>query len=248
MVNRTSGRHPIDAPGTDERTWAAWPWLSTLPGAGRTGLAGVKSAVVVAAHPDDEVLGSGGLISMLAASRARLRLVAVTDGERSHRGHASPAPLGRRRTAETDAALRALGVQGAEVIRLGLPDGGLADCEDELAAALAPLVAGFDLCLAPWDRDKHPDHEAAGRAARGAAPAAFYCFPVWMWHWAFPADPRVPWDQALRVPLAPRTASRKRAAITCFASQTEDRGHGLGPVLTPGMIAHFTRTVEVLLP
>ena len=246
MVGRASGRHPIDAPGTDERTWAAWPWLSTLPGAGRTGLAGVKSAVIVAAHPDDEVLGAGGLISMLAASCARLRLVAVTDGERSHRGHASPAPLARRRTAETAAALRALGTRGAEVIRLGLPDGGLAKRRDELATALAPLVAGFDLCLAPWDRDMHPDHEAAGRAARRAGPGSLYYYPVWMWHWAFPADPRVPWDRALRMPLPPRAASRKRAAITCFASQTTDRGHGLGPVLSPGMIAHFTRPVEVL--
>ena len=248
MVSRIWGRHPIDAPGTQERTWAAWPWLSTLPGAGPMGLAGVRSAVIVAAHPDDEVLGVGGLISMLAASSARLRLVAVTDGELSHRGHASPSPLARRRTAETTAALRALGARGVEVIRLGLPDGGLAERQEGLAAALAPLVAGFDLCLAPWDRDLHPDHEAAGGAARRVAPAAFYCFPVWMWHWASPADPRVPWDRALRIPLAPRTAGRKRAAITCFASQTEDRGHGLGPVLTPGMIAHFTRTVEVLLP
>ncbi|HEX3958859.1 MAG TPA: PIG-L family deacetylase [Trebonia sp.] len=243
-----SDPHPIDAPGTDERTWRAWPWLSPLPGAGPSGPAGIGSAVIVAAHPDDEVLGAGGLISMLAASRARLRLVAVTDGERSHRGHTSAASLARRRVAETDAALRALGAHAAEVIRLGLPDSGLADREDELTDALAPLVAGFDLCLAPWDRDMHPDHEAAGRAARKAGPAAFYCFPVWMWHWASPADPRVPWDQALRVPLPPRAASRKRGAIACFASQTEDRGHGLGPVLTPGMIAHFTRTMEVLLP
>ncbi len=248
MVTHASGRHPIDAPGTDERTWAAWPWLSTLPGAGPIGLAGIRSAVIVAAHPDDEVLGAGGLISMLAASRTRLRLVAVTDGERSHRGHASPGPLARRRTAETEAALRALGTRGTEIIRLKLPDGGLADRPDELAAALSPLVEGFDLCLAPWDGDLHPDHEAAGGAARRVATGAFYSFPVWMWHWASPGDPRVPWDQALRVPLAPRTVGRKRAAITCFASQTEDRGHGLGPVLTPGMIAHFTRTVEVLLP
>ena len=257
-MSRASGAHPIDAPGTDERSWAAWPWLSMLasPGlagtgpaaTGLAGLAEVRSAVIVAAHPDDEVLGVGGLLSMLAAARARLRLVAVTDGERSHRGHGSPGALARRRTAETGAALRALGAQGAEVIRLGLPDGGLAEREDELTAALAPLAAGFDLCLAPWDRDLHPDHEAAGRAARKAAPGFFYSFPVWMWHWASPADPQVPWDRALRVPLAPRTVSRKRSAITCFASQTEDRGHGLGPVLTPGMIAHFTRTVEVLLP
>jgi hypothetical protein len=58
----------------------------------------------------------------------------------------------------------------------------------------------------------------------------------------------VPWDRALRVPLPPRAASRKRAAITCFASQAENRGHGLGPVPAPGMIAHFTRPMEVLLP
>jgi LmbE family N-acetylglucosaminyl deacetylase len=253
MVSRVSGAHPIDAPGTDERSWAAWPWLSTLAGpgvagAGLAGLARVRSAVIVAAHPDDEVLGAGGLISMLAASRARLRLVAVTDGERSHQRHGSLAALARRRTAETGVALRALGAQGAEVVRLGLPDSRLAAREDELAATLAPLVAGFDLCLAPWDHDLHPDHEATGRAARAAATGVFYSFPVWMWHWASPADPRVPWDRALRVPLPPRTVGRKRAAITCFASQTEDRGHGLGPVLAPGMIAHFLRTVEVLLP
>ena len=246
-MSEPAGRlHPIDAPGTDERTWAAWSWLSTLPGNGLAGLAGVTSAVVVAAHPDDEVLGAGGLISVLAASRARLRLVAVTDGERSHRGRTPPTVLARRRTAETAHALRALGAQTAEVIRLRLPDSGLAAREDELTAALDPLVAGFDLCLAPWDRDMHPDHEAAGRAARRAGPGSLYYYPVWMWHWAFPADPRVPWDRALRIPLPPRAASRKRAAITCFASQTTDRGHGLGPVLSPGMIAHFTRPVEVL--
>jgi len=247
MVSRTR-RHPIDAPGTDERSWRAWPWLSTLPGSGLAVLAGVTSAVFVAAHPDDEVLGAGGLMSMLAASRARLRLVAVTDGERSHQGHSSPAVLARRRTAETAAALGALGAGATEVIRLRLPDTRLAAREDELAAALAPLVAGFDLCLAPWDGDLHPDHEAASRAARRAAAGAFYCFPVWMWHWASPGDSRVPWDRALRIPLPPHTATRKRAAITRFASQTEDRGHGLGPVLAPGMIAHFTRTMEVLLP
>lgn len=247
-MSRAVGPHPINAPGTDERSWAAWPWLSTLPGSGLARLAGVTSAVIVAAHPDDEVLGAGGLISVLAAAHARLRLVAATDGEGSHRGHCSPAALARRRTAESAAAMRALGARAAEVIRLQLPDSGLAACEDELAEALGPLVAGFDLCLAPWDHDLHPDHEAVGRAARRANAKALYLFPVWMWHWAGPADPRVPWDRALRIPLPPRAASRKRAAITCFASQTEDRGHGLGPVLAAGMIAHFTRPMEVLLP
>jgi LmbE family N-acetylglucosaminyl deacetylase len=255
--------HPIDAPGTDESAWAAWPGLAALPDAGDAGLAGVASAVIVAAHPDDEVLGAGGLIAALAASGARLRLVAVTDGEGSHRGRADRTTLARRRTAETAAALRALGAETADVVRLGLPDSGLAGREDELAAALKPLTAGFDLCLAPWDRDMHSDHETAGRATRrvarpagrpgvpgapGARGTWFMCYPIWMWHWASPGDRRVPWDRALRVPLAAPAAARKRAAIGCFASQTEDRGDGLGPVLTAGMIAHFTRATEVLLP
>jgi hypothetical protein len=57
----------------------------------------------------------------------------------------------------------------------------------------------------------------------------------------------VPWDRALRVPLPAPAAEAKRTAIGCFTSQTRGRGHGLGPVLPPGMIAHFTRTTEVLI-
>ena len=248
MVTHASGRHPIDAPGTDERTWAAWPWLSTLPGAGPIGLAGIRSAVIVAAHPDDEVLGAGGLISMLAASRARLRLVAVTDGERSHRGHASPvrSPGGGLRRPTPRCARWAPGgprSSGSSCPTAAWPTARMSSrprWPRWSRGSTSASPRGTATCI--------PTTRRRAGAARGAATGAFYSFPVWMWHWASPGDPRVPWDQALRVPLAPRTVGRKRAAITCFASQTEDRGHGLGPVLTPGMIAHFTRTVEVLLP
>ncbi len=36
--------------------------------------------------------------------------------------------------------------------------------------------------------------------------------------------------------------------VSRTGSHPIDRGHGLGPVLVPSMIAHFTRTTEVLLP
>jgi LmbE family N-acetylglucosaminyl deacetylase len=238
--------HPIDAPGTSESAWRAWPGLAALPAAS---VAGWSSAVIFAAHPDDEVLGAGGIIALLAAAGARLRVVAVTDGEASHpgRGPAERAELARRRATERAAALQALGAGATEVIRLGLPDAGLGAREAELAALVPDLTAGFTTCLAPWMSDLHGDHEAVGRAARRATGRVLF-YPVWMWHWARPGDPRVPWRRAERVLLPPGTRDRKQAAVRCFASQLADRGDGAGPVLTEEFAAHFDRGYEVLFP
>ena len=239
-----SGLRPnrIDRPGTSEESWASWLELRQLPAADPLAWA---SAVVVAAHPDDEVLGVGGTMAMLAAAGARLRLIAVTDGEASHPG-IDPAVLRRVRAEETTAALAALGAGSADVIRLRFPDTGLAAREGELAAVLREQCAGFEVCLAPWERDAHADHEAAGRAARrGGRPVLSY--PIWMWHWAIPADARVPWRQARQVPLPPPVVARKRSAIAEFTSQLTDRGPDLGPVIPAGVVAHFTRPQEVLL-
>jgi LmbE family N-acetylglucosaminyl deacetylase len=231
----------IDRPGTAEESWDAWAGLKHLPAADPLGW---PSAVIVAAHPDDEILGVGGTMSMLAAPGVRLRLIAVTDGESSHPG-SDPEAIARIRTAESAAARQVLGLQNIEVIRLRLPDTGLTACEDELAARLRELCAGFAVCLAPWEADAHADHEAAGRAARRTGQHVL-SYPIWMWHWAIPADRRVPWARACRVPLPPDVAAAKQSAIGAFASQLTDRG-ALGPVLPPGIVAHFTRDQEVLL-
>jgi LmbE family N-acetylglucosaminyl deacetylase len=205
------------------------------------------SAVIVAAHPDDEVLGAGGVISLLADAGARLRLIAVTDGEASHPGPGGPAALACRRARERTEALLALGAAGTEVLRLGLPDSGLTGREHDIASLLRNLVAGFDVCLAPWEHDVHADHEAVGRAVRQAGGVAFF-YPVWMWHWARPGHGHVPWRQAVRVALPPAVAGRKREAINCFGSQLEPRADGTGPVLPAPFVRHFTRDYELLFP
>jgi LmbE family N-acetylglucosaminyl deacetylase len=232
----------IDRPGTAEQAWESWLELWQLPA---TDPLAWPSVAVIAAHPDDEVLGVGGTMAILAAAGTRLRLIAVTDGEASHPG-ADPAVLGRVRTEETDAALGALGAGRAEVIRLRFPDTGLAARQGELAAVLREQCAGFEGGLAPWDGDAHADHEAAGRAARRAG-LPVLSYPIWMWHWAVPGDTRVPWRRARRIPLPPAVTARKRSAIGAFRSQLTDRGGGAGPVLPAGIVAHFTRPQEVLL-
>jgi LmbE family N-acetylglucosaminyl deacetylase len=230
----------IDRPGTAEEAWQSWLGLRYLPAVDPLAW---PSVVVVAAHPDDEVLGVGGTMAMLAAAGVRLRLIAVTDGEASHPG-TDPAVLGRVRAEETAAALGALDAGSADVIRLRFPDTGLAAREDELAAVLREQCAGFEVCLAPWERDAHADHEAAGRAARRAG-LPVLSYPIWMWHWATPADARVPWRRAGQIPLPPQVTARKRSAIEAFGSQLTDRGAGTGPVLPGGFVAHFARPQEV---
>ena len=234
----------IDVPGTEEDDWQAWTRINAFPDAG---IGDSPSVVIVSAHPDDEVLGAGGIMAVLAAAGSRLRLIEVTGGEASHHDYADPASLASRRTEETAAALEALGVeQAVEVIRLGMPDSGLVAREDELAVRLSELTEGFSLCLAPWEWDKHPDHDATGRAARRMHPRVLG-YPIWLWHWAQPDDPRVPWDKAAQFPLPAWAVERKRSAIDCFASQMEVRGEGQDPVLPAEMIAHFTREAEVLM-
>ncbi|MCD0486221.1 PIG-L family deacetylase [Streptacidiphilus sp. ASG 303] len=242
---------PIQAPGTPEEVWAAWQAPASFP---ELDLSGLRRVLLVAAHPDDEVLGLGGTVARLAAAGARLRLAAVTDGEASHPHSTAAAArdLARVRRQEAVRALAALGAGDTEVVPLGLPDTQVARHEAALAERLAGLMAGFDAVAAPWSGDVHADHEAAGRAAAAAGAATgvpVLHYPVWTWHWARPDDPRVPWHRAARIPLGADAAARKRAALDCFASQVRPLGDDPAdaPVLPPEELAHFLRDHEVVL-
>lgn len=242
--------NPIQAPGTEESHWRDWyAWREfpqvQLPEEGRV--------VVVAAHPDDEVLGVGGTIALLADAGVAITVVSVTDGERFHAE--SKAVTTRRladlRAAELRDALNELGAGAADVVRLRVPDTDVAFHEDEVITQLRPLLRGAALCLAPWIGDVHGDHEAAGRAALAATreesvPCLMY--PVWMWHWGHPGDPRVPWPSAQSVPLPETAQARKRAAVQRFRTQLEPLGPAPADaaVLSPGEIAHHLRPVEVV--
>ncbi len=235
--------------GTPESAWAAWPDLARWPVLDLS-LLTARPVVVLAAHPDDEVLGVGGLVKRLADLGARMRFVWATDGEASHPGSSSPTSrdLAAVRRAESAAAVRRLGAGDAPRLRLGMPDGGLSVRPADLERRLRAVVHADDVVLAPWSGDGHPDHEACGAAARRVARRVLE-YPIWAWHWARPGDPRVPWARATRVLLPPDAHAAKQAAVSCFVSQVTPIGPGAadGPVLPPGVLAHFARDHEVLL-
>ncbi|MGH9141616.1 MAG: PIG-L family deacetylase, partial [Vicinamibacterales bacterium] len=92
--------------------------------------------LVIAPHPDDEVLGAGGLMQRVKSTGGKVRVVYLTDGDGYPEGvkeedHVE-APTardylgyGKQRRREARAALVRLGLADAFQTFLGFPDGGL---------------------------------------------------------------------------------------------------------------------------
>jgi LmbE family N-acetylglucosaminyl deacetylase len=235
---------PLSGGGTPAREWA-------IPPTAALDLAECPGLIVVAPHPDDETLGMGATAAQLAAAGVEVAVVSVSDGGAAEPG-TSPSQrirLESLRRRELRRATEVLGIRAP--MSLGLPDGQLADHEDGLTESLAVILekaAPGTWCAATWRGDGHPDHEAVGRAAAAACArtgTTLLEYPVWMWHWASPTDPAVPWDRARSVRASPWALHRKHLAAQCFRSQFE-AARGGAPVL-PAFVLQRLLTVGELV-
>lgn len=201
--------------------------------------------VVVVPHPDDEVLGCGGLIARQARAVGDVVVVAVTDGE-SARGFADP-ELAELRRREQLAALDALGVAPEATVRAQLPDGAVAERTGELAALLSTLAKPGDLLVAPWEGDCHPDHVACGAAALVAA-AGIGCEAVGMLVWAplWGAAPDEAQCPLLRVDLTVPEQAARLTALRCHRSQLDPRFGD--PIVVDELAATLAHPVELFVP
>jgi LmbE family N-acetylglucosaminyl deacetylase len=238
--------------GTSAAAWRADPALAAVPSIVLEALLPeVSRAVLVAPHPDDEILAWGGLLQQLAACAIPALLVAVTDGEASHPGSQQwpRERLRRQRPGETAAALASLGVTDVEVVRLRLPDGGVANAEASLAHTLSALLRPGDVLLTTWSEDGHPDHEACARACASAARGTDVRLletPVWGWHWNAPGANRMPLVRARKLALTVEQVARKRAAMDCFLSQREaDPACAATPILADATVARSLTDYEL---
>lgn len=129
-----------------------------------------RTFLVVVAHPDDAEWWVGGTLGMLARHN-RVILVIGTSGEKGNLG--IQRDLGAIRERLQREAAKILGY--SDVIFLRHPDGRLGQARDypgqiaDLVSRYAPDgIVSFDVQFESQGY-RHPDHEAAGRAALGAA-------------------------------------------------------------------------------
>ena len=121
--------------------------------------------LVLAAHPDDEVLGAGGLLALCGERGSAVRIWIATDGTAQEGVEAADREAyGERRREESRNAAKALGIEPPVFGALG--DRALGDDPEALRRAVVGELARFepDLVLCPSPAEIHPDHRALAEA------------------------------------------------------------------------------------
>lgn len=187
----------------------------------------MSTVLVVAAHPDDEVLGCGGTLACHAKAGDRVDVLILADGvtARMRSGEGGQQELALRQRA-AQAAAKAVGISMPRI--LGFPDNRLD------AVPLLEVVKAIEICLA----ELHPDivythhggdlnidhqiaHRAVATACRpvpGAVTRAIYTFETLSsTDWLSPQQSEM--FSAVRFVNISETLPQKMAALRCYESE-----------------------------
>jgi len=184
--------------------------------------------LVLAAHPDDESFGAGGVLAWNAEKAEAIRVWIATDG--TGQEGVTPenaADYAARRREEAVHAAAALGLEEPQFA--GFADRSLAEHRGPLAAAIREELLEFrpDLVLCPSPAEIHPDHRALARVlfeevanSRVGDPDhdSFRHLRIAFYELSHPMLPNVLVDVA-------SVADRKDAALAAYASQQTVRDY-----------------------
>jgi len=200
----------------------------------------MTALLVIAPHPDDELLGAGAIMARAHAAGVRVGVVILTDGSQSDPG-VEPATLTIKRQQETRAGLDCLLGVSPPLLFLDQPDGALDATEIDLfddnplnkfVADLSPTTI-----LVTDPADAHPDHKAAfGLATRLISAGAGRLLQV------MPVSQRVDGvfdPQGYDPHPVGDLAEAKNAALDCHSSQIDST---TGFALSDPVRADFART------
>jgi LmbE family N-acetylglucosaminyl deacetylase len=244
--------------GTPESHWQASARLAAAP---QLAVPSAIRLVVLAAHPDDETLAAGGLISTVLTAGGEVTVIVASDGENSHPDSSTwtPERLAAARREELSLAMTALSSTSGNAVAvrfLGRPDSGLEQFQREITAELRAVLTDdraardtTEWLATPWRRDAHPDHDAMGRIGAELAAerkATLIELPIWFWHWGQDADAGFPWADLRRLDLDPRALAAKSRAMAEHRTQVLPLSPAPGDeaILPPAMTAHFERGYE----
>lgn len=214
-------------------------------------------ALVIAPHPDDETIGCGGVLALIAREGLQVDILFVTDGGASHPNHATltPTALIGRRKEEARAALATLGLNWGRVTFLNGPDGELARLDENRRQALRDKMAAHviatrpDVILLPMRSDGSSEHEASFVLVKSALAVAGSAtrileFPVWARWNPLRLLPAVFGSPKVWRANVSSVREVKARAMACYSSQMRPIPPDLDPALPEGFAAMFLGRYE----
>jgi LmbE family N-acetylglucosaminyl deacetylase len=218
------------------------------------------ASMIVAPHPDDETLGCGGTVALLARSGIPVHFVFVSDGSMSHPNSKKFPAFRLRKLRESEArnAVRKLGGEVSNIEFLRLKDSMVPNREDlDFMKTVSKIAKHVDLIrphsvFIPWQRDPHQDHRATWNIMQEALHRTTYRprvleYPVWFWERGDPADFEALDAMSKLVVNVEEMLSIKNEALAEHVSQVthliDDDPDGF--ILSPEVIAHFNTPLEV---
>lgn len=148
----------------------------------------VKSAIVFSPHQDDETLGCGGTIIRKRQVGAKVKIVFMTDGSRSHNHLMPEAELIELRQQEAIKAAKILDVVSQDIVFLDFRDGELQQSSKKAIARVEELLRKNQPqeLFIPYERELHHDHLATNQIVLNALKSyekevTVYEYPIWYW-------------------------------------------------------------------
>jgi len=168
-------------------------------------------ALVFSPHPDDETLGCAGTIIKKREEGARIKIVYMTDGSRSHRHLMSEARLRALRMREAVRANSILGIPEHDIIFLLFLDKELAGNFRQAEEKVFRIIQSSSISqvFIPYHRESPDDHFATNKIVLSALKrcnlsVTVYEYPIWFWNF-------LPW-------VKPNIGGRRDIPIAIFIS------------------------------
>lgn len=205
--------------------------------------------VIVAPHPDDEVIGCGGLIARLVSQKNIPDIIVMTGGEGSHLNCCDltrqDIVVNRRKL--TREALGELGVPVDKIHELNYNDRGIADINREETDKLRELIKKLEpeVIFVPHWGEGWKDHINTANIIKKIihsnnsnnsyiSPNSLTLYEYCVWMWYYNIWKGLDWKNAYMLKLSDRELHEKLKAMECYIDPVAPCGKPWSGVL-PGI-------------
>lgn len=185
--------------------------------------------LIIAPHPDDEVLACSGLIQRMISENINVHIAILSGGERTHRDCCGEKETIKNRHILTLHALNIINFPLKNLHNFSFPDGGISDTclieKEKLYNLLSALQP--DAVFIPHPFDRWEDHINAGNLIKSYYTKddhiSIYEYCVWFWYW-FRDYKKVEWEKSYTLKMTSEEQRLKSEAIDAYVKPTAPCG------------------------